>query len=208
MIFITSLIALIFHHYPPSPSLVLHPQIRHTQPGSVKIVSSLVLSLVLSPFHYNHLLPAPPLPLMHGKPWSSFKFLVIQEIAYSCSVIHRDWVSISCRYYFINQLICSILTELGVTLPTSLVIYCDNVGATYLCCLSFATWNMWQLAITLFEIKFNQALFVLLMFPQQINLSTVILNRFHEVASKNYESRLTSPLELHLVGGILENSLQ
>ena len=142
MIFITSLMALILHHHPSSPSLVLHPQIQHTQPGSVRIISFLAFSLVLSPFHYNHLLPAPPLPLMHGKPWSSFKFLVIQEIAYSCSVIHRDWVSISCRYYFRNQLICSILTELGVTLPTPPVIYCDNVGAIYLCCLSFATWNM------------------------------------------------------------------
>ena len=68
MIFITSLMALILHHHPPSPSLVLHPQIRHTQSGSFKIVSSLALSLVLSPFHYNYLLPAPPLPLMHGKP--------------------------------------------------------------------------------------------------------------------------------------------
>nr|DAD45035.1 TPA_asm: hypothetical protein HUJ06_003265 [Nelumbo nucifera] len=29
--------------------------------------------------------------------------------------------------------ICSLLTELGVTLSTSPVIYCDNVGATYLC---------------------------------------------------------------------------
>ncbi|RVW36918.1 Retrovirus-related Pol polyprotein from transposon RE2 [Vitis vinifera] len=29
--------------------------------------------------------------------------------------------------------ICSLLTELGVTIPTPLVIYCDNVGATYLC---------------------------------------------------------------------------
>ena len=68
MIFITSLMMLILHYHPPSPSLVLHPQIRHTQPRSVKIISSLALSLVLSPFHYNHLLPAPPLSLMHGKP--------------------------------------------------------------------------------------------------------------------------------------------
>ena len=69
MIFITSLMTLILHrHHPPLPSLVLHPQIQHTQPGSVRIVSSLALSLVLSPFQYNYLLPAPPLPLMHGKP--------------------------------------------------------------------------------------------------------------------------------------------
>ena len=68
MIFITSLMTLILHHHPPSPSLVLHPQIRHTQPRSIRIVSSLALSLVLSPFHYNRLLPALPLPLMHGKP--------------------------------------------------------------------------------------------------------------------------------------------
>lgn len=31
------------------------------------------------------------------------------------------------------QWICSILTELGITLTTTPVIYCDNVGATYLC---------------------------------------------------------------------------
>ena len=65
IIFITSLMALILHHHPPSPSLVLHPQIWHTQPGSIMIVSSLTLSLVLSLFRYNYLLPAPPLPLMH-----------------------------------------------------------------------------------------------------------------------------------------------
>ncbi|KAL6317773.1 hypothetical protein AAG906_030527 [Vitis piasezkii] len=29
--------------------------------------------------------------------------------------------------------ICSTLTKLGVTLPTLPVVYCDNVGATYLC---------------------------------------------------------------------------
>ncbi|CAA7040900.1 unnamed protein product [Microthlaspi erraticum] len=29
--------------------------------------------------------------------------------------------------------ICSLLTELGITLPSVLVIYCDNVGVTYLC---------------------------------------------------------------------------
>ncbi|KAL6342673.1 hypothetical protein AAG906_013079 [Vitis piasezkii] len=68
MIFITSLMAFILHHHPPSPSLVLHPQIRHIQPGNDRIVSSLALSLVLPPFHYNRLLPAPPLPLVHGKP--------------------------------------------------------------------------------------------------------------------------------------------
>ncbi|KAL6329795.1 hypothetical protein AAG906_037502 [Vitis piasezkii] len=65
MIFITSLMTHILHHHPPSPSLVLHPQIRHTQSRSVRIILSLVLSLVLSPFHYNHLLPTPPLSLMH-----------------------------------------------------------------------------------------------------------------------------------------------
>ena len=68
MIFITLLMALILHHHPLSPSLVLHPQIRHTQPRSIRIISSLALSLVLSLFHYNRLLPALPLPLIHGKP--------------------------------------------------------------------------------------------------------------------------------------------
>lgn len=29
--------------------------------------------------------------------------------------------------------ICSLLTELGIKLPAAPVIYCDNVGATYLC---------------------------------------------------------------------------
>ena len=29
--------------------------------------------------------------------------------------------------------VCSLLKELGFTLPQQLVIYCDNVGATHLC---------------------------------------------------------------------------
>ena len=62
MIFITSLMTLILHHHPLSLSLVLHPQIRHTQLGSVRIVSYLTFFLVLSLFHYNCLLPASSLP--------------------------------------------------------------------------------------------------------------------------------------------------
>ena len=61
MIFITSLMALILHHHSLLPSLVLHLQIRHTQPRSVRIVSSLALSLVISPFHYNRM----PTPTLH-----------------------------------------------------------------------------------------------------------------------------------------------
>ncbi|KAL6348918.1 hypothetical protein AAG906_033574 [Vitis piasezkii] len=41
----------------------------HTPPSFVGIISSLALSLVLSTFHYNRLLPAPPLLLMHDKPY-------------------------------------------------------------------------------------------------------------------------------------------
>ncbi|RVW39413.1 Retrovirus-related Pol polyprotein from transposon RE1 [Vitis vinifera] len=67
--------------------------------------------------------------------------------------------------------------ELDITLPTSPVIYCDNVGATYLCSNSVFHSRM-----------------------KHINLSTLLLNRFHETASKNYESRLASPPELHLEG--------
>lgn len=29
--------------------------------------------------------------------------------------------------------VCSLLTELGLKTPTPLVIYCDNIGVTYLC---------------------------------------------------------------------------
>ena len=42
------------------------------------------------------------------------------------------------------------------------------------------------------------SILVVIQFPQQINLSTLLLNRFHEATSKNYRSRLASPPELHL----------
>ena len=41
---------------------------------------------------------------------------------------------------------------------------------------------------------------VIIQFPQQINLLTLLLNRFQEATSKNYKSRLASPPELHLKG--------
>ncbi|RVW86039.1 Retrovirus-related Pol polyprotein from transposon RE1 [Vitis vinifera] len=48
--------------------------------------------------------------------------------------LDADWASNKDDYTYTSAyIICSILTELGVTLPTPLVIYCDNVGATYLC---------------------------------------------------------------------------
>ena len=56
--------------------------------------------------------------------------VVIQFLAHSRNIVqllgHPQRLSI-------DQLPCSLLTELRVNLPTPPVIYCDNVGATYLC---------------------------------------------------------------------------
>ena len=59
--------------------------------------------------------------------WSSKK---------QCTVVRS---SIEAEYQLVSSItskinwICSLLTKLGVTLPTPHVIYCDNVGVTYLC---------------------------------------------------------------------------
>ena len=44
------------------------------------------------------------------------------------------------------------------------------------------------------------SILVIIQFPQQINLPTLLLNRFHKTTSKNYRLRLESPPELHLEG--------
>ncbi|KAL6330829.1 hypothetical protein AAG906_009257 [Vitis piasezkii] len=71
---------------------------------------------------------------------------------------------------------------LGVTLPTPPAIYRDNVVQSNALCVTHVS--------------------------SADQLVDALTKPLHEVASKNYGSRLTSPPELHLVGGILENSLQ
>ncbi|WKA07150.1 hypothetical protein VitviT2T_025012 [Vitis vinifera] len=56
--------------------------------------------------------------------------LILHSVARSST--KAEYRSVAATTSEINW-ICSILIELSVTLPTLLVIYCDNVGATYLC---------------------------------------------------------------------------
>ena len=42
------------------------------------------------------------------------------------------------------------------------------------------------------------SILVVIQFPQQINLLTLLLNHFHEATSNNYRSRLAPPPELYL----------
>ncbi|KAL6331784.1 hypothetical protein AAG906_020126 [Vitis piasezkii] len=62
----------------------------------------------------------------HPISWSSKKWHTVAR-----SSTELEYRSVAATTSKINW-ICSILIELGVTLPTPLVIYCDNVGATYL----------------------------------------------------------------------------
>lgn len=50
----------------------------------------------------------------------------------ACSSTKAKYRSVATAALEINW-VCPLLTELGVSLPTPLVIYCDNVGAIYLC---------------------------------------------------------------------------
>ena len=54
--------------------------------------------------------------------------------------------------------------------------------------------------VTLQHKVFILSILVIIQFPQQIDLPTLLPNRLHEATSKNYRSRLASPPELHLEG--------
>ncbi|WJZ87738.1 hypothetical protein VitviT2T_007096 [Vitis vinifera] len=63
----------------------------------------------------------------HPISWSSKKQRTVALS--STEVEYRSVVAATSKINWI----CSLLRELGVTLPTQPVIYCDNFGATYLC---------------------------------------------------------------------------
>ncbi|KAE8691460.1 RNA-binding KH domain-containing protein [Hibiscus syriacus] len=63
----------------------------------------------------------------HPISWSSKKQRTIAR-----SSTEAEYRSVAATTSELNW-ICSLLTKLGITLPTPHVIYCDNVGATYLC---------------------------------------------------------------------------
>ena len=63
----------------------------------------------------------------HPISWSSKKQRTVAR-----SSIEAEYRLVAATTSEINW-ICSLVTELGITLPTTPVIYCDNVGVTYLC---------------------------------------------------------------------------
>ncbi|RVW40370.1 Retrovirus-related Pol polyprotein from transposon RE1 [Vitis vinifera] len=135
----------------------------------------------------------------HPISWSSKKQRTVAR-----SSIEAEYRSVAATTSEINW-ICSLVTELGITLPTLPIIYCDNVGATYLYSNPVFHSRMKHVAIDYHFIRDqvqSDALRVthVSSADQLVNTLTKPFSRscFQEVASKNYESRLASSPELHL----------
>lgn len=96
--------------------------------------------------------------------------------------------------------ICSLLTELGVTLPAAPTVYCDNIGATYLCAnpVFHSRMNILPSTIILFVARYRLMLYVLLMFLHMTSLPMDWRNHYHVHNFKQYETRLASPRSRHL----------
>ncbi|RVW99354.1 Retrovirus-related Pol polyprotein from transposon RE2 [Vitis vinifera] len=140
----------------------------------------------------------------HSLSWSSKKQRTVAR-----SSIKAEYRSVAATTSEINW-ICSLLIELGVTLPTPHVIYCDNVGVTYLYSNPIFHSRMKHVAIDYHFIRDQVQSSVLRVthVSSTDQLADVLTKPLPRSRLQEFRVKIGVSFGAPYLGGILENSLQ